>query len=88
MDKREREREKNIMLPSLERSMSRVFKQYGCNREVVVVVVLVRTREVEGIIILLKVFFRFVMVMERGGQHAAALSDSSKLQRNLGGKID
>jgi len=37
MDKRE----KNIMLPSLERSMSRVCKQYGCNREVVVVVVLV-----------------------------------------------
>jgi len=51
------------MLPSLERSMSRVFKQYGCNREVVVVVVLVRTREVEGIIILLKVFFRLVMVI-------------------------
>ena len=59
MDKRE----KNIMLPSLERSMSRVCKQYGCNREVVVVVVLVRTREVEGIIMLLKVFFRLVMVI-------------------------
>ena len=47
MDKRERE--KNIMLPSLKRSMSRerVCKQYGCNREVVVEVVLVRsTREV------------------------------------------
>ena len=57
------------MLPSLKRSMSRerVCKQYGCNREVVVEVVLVRsTREVWRYNNTLKVFFSScLMVIKR-----------------------